>query len=322
MMMMIGGRESGRRNRSCQNNEALGFGTGTGTGTESTTNGVGGHAGIVVFNNSNEANRSTKPVLGGCFGENKIQRKKRMARQRRSSVSLLPFASSSSTSTTPHVPTSLSLPARVVDPRRLRFLFQKQLQNSDVSTLRRMVLPKKAAESHLPHLETKEGIYISMDDMDGMHVWNFKYRFWPNNNSRMYVLENTGDFVTAHRLQVGDLIMVYQDIINLNYVIQAKNTTPQEIYNEYTTNTVTDYFQVNNFEINRYNQLSWNNDPAVNMEDNNNACMSFVYDTTSIANDSPFDFLGGSTTNYYSRMGGQGFDHFGSVDNLTLDDFY
>ncbi|XP_021756065.1 B3 domain-containing transcription factor FUS3-like [Chenopodium quinoa] len=306
MMMMMGERESGR---SCQNNEALGFGTGT--GTDSATNGVGGRTGIVVFNNSNEANLSTKmPVLGGCFGENKIQRKKRMASDSCAIRCLL--------CANVHPLQKF----QVVDPRRLRFLFQKQLQNSDVSTLRRMVLPKKAAESHLPHLETKEGIFISMDDMDGMHVWNFKYRFWPNNNSRMYVLENTGDFVTAHRLQVGDFIMVYQDIINLNYVIQAKNSSPQEIYNEYTTNTVTDYFQVNNFEINRYNQLSWNNDPAVNMEDNNNACMSFVYDTTSIANDSPFDFLGGSTTSYYSRMGGQGFDNFGSVDNLTLDDFY
>ena len=36
---------------------------------------------------------------------------------------------------------------------------------------------QKAAESHLPTLETKEGIYISMDDMDGVHVWNFKYRY-------------------------------------------------------------------------------------------------------------------------------------------------
>lgn len=36
---------------------------------------------------------------------------------------------------------------------------------------------QKAAESHLPHLETKEGIYFSMDDMDGLHVWNFKYRY-------------------------------------------------------------------------------------------------------------------------------------------------
>lgn len=31
---------------------------------------------------------------------------------------------------------------QVIDPTRLRFLFQKELKNSDVSSLRRMVLPK------------------------------------------------------------------------------------------------------------------------------------------------------------------------------------
>lgn len=36
---------------------------------------------------------------------------------------------------------------------------------------------QKAAETHLPVLESKEGISISMDDIDGLHVWSFKYRF-------------------------------------------------------------------------------------------------------------------------------------------------
>lgn len=26
-------------------------------------------------------------------------------------------------------------------------------------------------------LESKEGIFISMEDLDGLHVWTFKYRF-------------------------------------------------------------------------------------------------------------------------------------------------
>ncbi|MED6135443.1 hypothetical protein PIB30_046468 [Stylosanthes scabra] len=63
-----------------------------------------------------------------------------------------------------------------IDHARLRFLFQKELKNSDVSSLRRMVLPKKAAEACLPPLESKEGIVITMDDLDGVHVWSFKYR--------------------------------------------------------------------------------------------------------------------------------------------------
>lgn len=35
---------------------------------------------------------------------------------------------------------------------------------------------QKAAEAFLPVLESKGGIFISMDDMDGLHVWSFKYR--------------------------------------------------------------------------------------------------------------------------------------------------
>jgi len=35
---------------------------------------------------------------------------------------------------------------------------------------------QKAAEAFLPALESKEGIVISMDDIDGLHVWSFKYR--------------------------------------------------------------------------------------------------------------------------------------------------
>jgi hypothetical protein len=51
---------------------------------------------------------------------------------------------------------------------------------------------------------------------------------------------------------------------------------------------------------------------------NDTTIMSFLYDTT-ISNDSPLDFLGGSMTNY-SRIGSV--ETFGSVENLPLDDFY
>ncbi|XVF16123.1 hypothetical protein REPUB_Repub10bG0004200 [Reevesia pubescens] len=242
-----------------------------------------------------------------------VNRKKRMARQRRSSstIKLLSFTnSSSSSSTTSHVP-SYTLPARVIDPKRLRFLFQKELKNSDVSSLRRMILPKRAAEAHLPMLESKEGILISMDDLDGLHVWSFKYRFWPNNNSRMYVLENTGEFVNTHGLKLGDFIMVYQDSQNQNYVIQAKKASDQDVYSDIARNGVNDL----NF-LQDYDQVSKSSSYYYpTMEDSG---MSFIYDTT-FSNDSPLDFLGGSMTNY-SRMGS--LETFGSVENLFLDEFY
>lgn len=39
---------------------------------------------------------------------------------------------------------------------------------------------QKAAEAHLPALEYKEGIPIRMEDLDGLHVWTFKYRYFHN----------------------------------------------------------------------------------------------------------------------------------------------
>lgn len=35
---------------------------------------------------------------------------------------------------------------------------------------------QKAAETFLPPLESKEGIFMDMEDKDGTRVWNFKYR--------------------------------------------------------------------------------------------------------------------------------------------------
>lgn len=50
--------------------------------------------------------------------------------------------------------------------------------------------------------------------------------------------------------------------------------------------------------------------------------MSFVYDTTNFQNDSLLDFLGGSMTHYNYSRSNAAFESFGSVDNLSLDDYY
>ncbi|KAK4272230.1 hypothetical protein QN277_020815 [Acacia crassicarpa] len=250
-----------------------------------------------------------------------VHRKKRMVRQRRSSaVSMnLPPPPPPPSSSSSHVPISPLRsynplpPPREIDHQRLRFLFQKELKNSDVSSLRRMVLPKKAAEAFLPILESKEGIVISMDDIDGLHVWSFKYRFWPNNNSRMYVLENTGEFVSTHGLRLGDSIVVYQDNQTLNYVIQAKKASEQDDFMAISSDNINDLF-LQDYEVNKSNGLSVMTYPTMNIDTD----MSFIYDTT-FSNDSPFDFLGGSMTSF-SRIGSV--ETFGSVENLSLDDFY
>ncbi|KAL9830205.1 B3 domain-containing transcription factor FUS3 [Arabidopsis thaliana] len=262
-------------------------------------------------------------------------KKRRMPRQRRSSSS---FNLLSSLLLCLLFPTCQLLSPHKIDPRKLRFLFQKELKNSDVSSLRRMILPKKAAEAHLPALECKEGIPIRMEDLDGFHVWTFKYRYWPNNNSRMYVLENTGDFVNAHGLQLGDFIMVYQDLYSNNYV--RYTLLKRKFYKtrrRYTNLTRIENTVVNDLLLQDFNHHN-NNNNNNNSNSNSNKCSyyypviddvttnteSFVYDTTALtSNDTPLDFLGGHTTttnNYYSKFGT--FDGLGSVENISLDDFY
>ncbi|KAE8662354.1 ABI3, putative isoform 4 [Hibiscus syriacus] len=68
----------------------------------------------------------------------------------------------------------------------------------------------KEAETHLPELEARDGISIEMEDIGTSRVWNMRYRFWPNNKSRMYLLENTGDFVRTNGLQEGDFIVIFR----------------------------------------------------------------------------------------------------------------
>ncbi|MED6160222.1 B3 domain-containing transcription factor [Stylosanthes scabra] len=111
--------------------------------------------------------------------------------------------------------------------KNLRFLLQKVLKQSDVGSLGRIVLPKKEAETHLPELEARDGITITMEDIGTSRVWNMRYRYWPNNKSRMYLLENTGDFVRANGLQEGDFIVIYSDVKCGKYMIRGVKVRQQ-----------------------------------------------------------------------------------------------
>ncbi|KAL6613952.1 hypothetical protein ACP70R_036222 [Stipagrostis hirtigluma subsp. patula] len=112
--------------------------------------------------------------------------------------------------------------------KNLRFLLQKVLKQSDVGSLGRIVLPKKEAEIHLPELKTRDGISIPMEDIGTSRVWNMRYRFWPNNKSRMYLLENTGDFVRSNELQEGDFIVIYSDVKSGKYLIRGVKVRPAQ----------------------------------------------------------------------------------------------
>jgi bifunctional DNA-binding transcriptional regulator/antitoxin component of YhaV-PrlF toxin-antitoxin module len=114
-----------------------------------------------------------------------------------------------------------------LDSKGLMFLLAKQLSPSGVSSLGRIVLPKREAEAHLPHLVASEGVLLTMTDYDTRQSWIFRYRFWSNNKSRMYLLENTRDFVKAHNLQERDTLVLYKDADG-SYVVRGdKNGASQ-----------------------------------------------------------------------------------------------
>ncbi|XP_042472786.1 B3 domain-containing protein Os07g0563300-like isoform X2 [Zingiber officinale] len=84
-------------------------------------------------------------------------------------------------------------------------LFEKMLTASDVARIGRLVLPKKCAEVYFPTISQPEGLPLKVQDTSG-RSWTFQFRFWPNNNSRMYVLEGVTPCIQAMQLQAGDTV--------------------------------------------------------------------------------------------------------------------
>lgn len=117
--------------------------------------------------------------------------------------------------------------AQGLNSRDLMLVLRKQLSPSGVSSLGRIVLPKKEAETHLPQLDASEGVLLTMTDYDTAQSWTFRYRFWSNNKSRMYLLENTRDFVKEHNLQERDMLTLYRDAHGSYVVRGEKNSSNQ-----------------------------------------------------------------------------------------------
>ncbi|KAG9149511.1 hypothetical protein Leryth_014291 [Lithospermum erythrorhizon] len=104
--------------------------------------------------------------------------------------------------------------------KNLKFLLQKVLKQSDVGNLGRIVLPKKEAELHLPELESRDGIGIALEDIGTSRIWNMRYR--------MYLLENTGEFVRTNGLREGDFIVLYSDTKCGKYMIRGVKVRQQQ----------------------------------------------------------------------------------------------
>ncbi|CAD6256955.1 unnamed protein product [Miscanthus lutarioriparius] len=100
---------------------------------------------------------------------------------------------------------------KIANCQDYQMVLRKDLTNSDVGNIGIIVLPKKDAERNLPILEYNDGLILEMDDFELPAVWKFKYRYWTNNNSRMYILETRGElFVKRHGLQARDILIIYR----------------------------------------------------------------------------------------------------------------
>ncbi|KAL3530979.1 hypothetical protein ACH5RR_010301 [Cinchona calisaya] len=84
-------------------------------------------------------------------------------------------------------------------------LFEKVLSASDAGRIGRLVLPKACAEAYFPPINQSDGVPIRIQDVKGKE-WTFQFRFWPNNNSRMYVLEGVTPCIQNMQLQAGDTV--------------------------------------------------------------------------------------------------------------------
>lgn len=84
-------------------------------------------------------------------------------------------------------------------------LFEKVLSASDAGRIGRLVLPKACAEAYFPAISQSEGLPLRIQDVKG-NEWTFQFRFWPNNNSRMYVLEGVTPCIQSMQLRAGDTV--------------------------------------------------------------------------------------------------------------------
>ena len=58
-------------------------------------------------------------------------------------------------------------------------------------------------QTYFPTISQPEGLPLKIQDAMGKD-WIFQFRFWPNNNSRMYVLEGVTPCIQSMQLRAGD----------------------------------------------------------------------------------------------------------------------
>eukprot|EP00878_Enallax_costatus_P028893 GHUV01031248.1.p1 GENE.GHUV01031248.1~~GHUV01031248.1.p1 ORF type:complete len:202 (+),score=43.96 GHUV01031248.1:358-963(+) len=90
-----------------------------------------------------------------------------------------------------------------------KVFFEKQLTSSDVSASGRVVVPKAIAEQYFPRIDNPSGTELGVEDAAG-DTYTLRFRFWINNQSRMYLLEGTAELQHHYHLKMGDVLIFAQ----------------------------------------------------------------------------------------------------------------
>ena len=93
---------------------------------------------------------------------------------------------------------------------RAPIMFEKTLTHSDTSGGGRIVIPKAIAETHFPSIDDPSGCVVPVVDVFG-ETRGLRFRYWVNNNSRMYILEGVGPLLKLFKLSVGDVLIFGKD---------------------------------------------------------------------------------------------------------------
>lgn len=88
-------------------------------------------------------------------------------------------------------------------------------------------------QTFFPPISDPEGLPLRVQDVKGQE-WTFQFRFWPNNNSRMYVLEGITPCIQSLELQAGDtgkyLLFCYFLFKKNPFNFSAKNILPRPCF--------------------------------------------------------------------------------------------
>ncbi len=109
---------------------------------------------------------------------------------------------------------------------KARVMFEKTLTQSDTSGGGRIVIPKAVAEKHFPLINDPQGRVVAVVDVFGQ-TRGVRFRYWVNNNSRMYILEGVGPMLKLFKLGVGDVLMFGKDEAG-NLVICGRKGTKND----------------------------------------------------------------------------------------------